>query len=320
MDPVTGLMVAKGFIDTAGGISAGNAQASALKKGFKLQKKAYNKMLSMLEDIGVPTVEAQKILLEAPEYAGDIIAEKLGPSALEGIQLDPRFEQAQMENLRYMSEVGKLPMTPEERAQRAEMLRESAAQNQAQQQQILQSMAQRGNLDDGASFIAQLQSNAQQGTDARRQTEQLMSDMSQRKMNAIMNASNLAGSMQSSQFQRLADAAKASDQINQFNTANSIAAQRENLNRLQNVNNMASQLNAQQQIFNSQLQQQYFDNQMAKAKTAGNVQQNLASAGANYAQAQGKAQAGMYTGIASGIGQGIDAYNQYQTKTGMFKA
>lgn len=297
-----------------GGMAAGDAQRSAANKAYKAQKESLIRMQEMLESIGIPSVEAQKIVLERPDYAGDLIVENLGPSAMEEIQTDTRLASAQMDALRELQEIGKVGLTPEERAQRAEMLRESAAQGQSAQQQILQSMAERGNLDSGASLIAQLQANAQQGQDARRQSEQMAADVAQRRRDAIMRASNLAGGMEQQQFGRQAQAASARDAINQFNIQNRNRAQERNLAAQQQYANQMADISNRQQMDDRNLVRQRYQDEMQRAGMLGGIQQQMGQAQANRSLQMGQASAQQAAGMGSAIGNIATAAGGYFQK------
>ena len=196
--PFGGALISAGA-NIFGGMLAGDAQKEAANKAYKIQRESMIRMQEMLESIGIPTIEAQRIVMETPEYAGDLIVENLGPSAMEEITEDHRLKTAQLDALRSLQETGQVGLNAEDRAEREDMLREAAAQGQASQKQILQSMAERGNLDSGASLIAQLQANAAQTSDARRQSEQMASDVAGRRRDAIMKAAQLSGNMANTQ-------------------------------------------------------------------------------------------------------------------------
>lgn len=294
-----------------GGAAAGNAQREAANKAYAAQKENFIKMQEMLEAIGIPSVEAQELLLERPEYAGDLITEALGPSALEDIKEDPRLKSAQMDALSELQEIAKVGLTPEERAQRAEMLRESAAQGQSAQKQILQEMAQRGTLDSGASLIAQLQANAAQGADARRQSEQMAADVAQRRRDAIMQAANLSGNMSQADIARQTNAAQAADRIAQFNTQNRNQAQSRNLDAKQAYANQIANLANQEQQYNKQLIQQRYNQEMDRWKSLSNISTGAANAQAQNAQQIGAANAQQAAGMGAAIGNAATAVGGY---------
>ena len=69
---------------------------NAGKKEMKEANRLMRDNIARLEAIGIPTVEAQRIALEAPELVGQLEAEALGPSRFEEISMDPRLQAAQM--------------------------------------------------------------------------------------------------------------------------------------------------------------------------------------------------------------------------------
>lgn len=285
-----------------GSYFGGKAQERGAKEAAKIQARAQARIQKMLEEIGIPSVEAQQIALESPELVGELIAEQQEDTELKQIQEDPRLREAQMDALRNLQTLGEVGLTPEERAQRSEMLRQGAAQEQARQQQILQGMAQRGSLDSGASLLAQLQSSAAAGADSRRQAEQMAADVAGRRRQALAQAGSMAGGLSAEDFRRQAMTASAQDQIARFNAMQRADVNRMNLQARQAIENEKAALANQQQMYNKQLLQQRYQNEMDKARTLAGVQSQGATQQANYQLQQGAAQAGMYTGIGSALG------------------
>jgi hypothetical protein len=214
--------------------------------------------------------------------------------------------------LMQMQQLGEVGLTPEERAQRSEILRQGEAQEQARQKQIMQGMAQRGSLDSGASLLAQLQSSAAAGADARRQSEQMAADVASRRRQALQQAGNMATGLSSEQFRRQATAAEAQDAVNRFNLAQRADVNRANLAARQSIENQKAALANQQQIYNKELLQQYYQNQMDKARTMAGVESTGATNKANAYLSQGQAQAGMWSGIGQGIAGAAGAYMDYK--------
>lgn len=294
-----------------GGLASGSAQRDAARTAAKTTERAQAEIKRMLESIGIPSVEAQEIALQAPELVGLLDAEQLEDSELSKIQEDPRLREAQMSALQQLQQIGEVGLTPEERAQRSEMLRQSDAQEQARQQQILQGMAQRGSLDSGASLLAQLQSSAAQGADSRRQSEQMAADAANRRRQAIMQAGSMAGGMSQDQFNRQVQQASAEDRIAQFNAAQRADVNRANLAARQAIENERAGLSNQQQMYNKQLIQQYYQNQMDKARTMAGVTSQGAAQQANTTLQQGAATANMWSGIGQGVAGAAGAYMNY---------
>lgn len=270
------------------------------KAAMKIQKR----QMARLDAIDLP--ELEEFILQSPELVGLLDAEQMENTAFEQLQEDESLRQAQMDALRQMRDLGEVGLTPEERAQRNAMLRESAAQNQAQQKQILQSMAQRGNLDSGASLIAQLQANAQQGMDARRQSEQMAADVSSRRRDAINRAAGMAGQMSQRDLAMQGQQASARDRIAQFNAQQRAGTARANLAARQAIANQQTAIANQQSQVANQIAQQNFQNQLSRATGQGSVANNMSQIAANAPQRPGALQAGL-SGAATGatIGESI---------------
>lgn len=294
-----------------GSYLSGKSQERAAESASKTQARAQAQIQKMLEDIGIPSVEAQQIALEAPELVGLLDAEQLEDTELKQIQEDPRLREAQMDALRNLQTLGEVGLTPEERAQRSEMLRQGAAQEQARQKQIIQGMAQRGALDSGASLLAQLQSSTAAGADARRRSEQMAADIAGRRRQALAQAGSMAGGLSAEDFRRQAMTASAQDQIARFNAMQRADVNRMNLAARQAIENQKAALANQQQMYNKQLLQQRYQNEMDKARTLAGVQSKGAAQQAQAQLQQGAAQAGMYSGIGSGIATAGLGYADY---------
>jgi len=295
-----------------GNYLGGKAQERGAKAAAATQARAQAKIQKMLEDIGIPSVEAQQISLEAPELVGLLNAEQLEDTELKQIQEDTRLREAQMDALRNLQTLGEVGLSPEERAQRSEMLRQGAAQEQARQKQILQGMAQRGTLDSGASLLAQLQSSSAAGADTRRQSEQMAADIAARRRQALAQAGSMASTMSAEDFRRGATTASAQDQIARFNAMQRAGTAQQNLAAKQNIANQKADLANQQQIYNKQLLQQRYQNEMDKARTLAGVESQGATQQANYKLQQGSAQAGVYSGLGNAAMTSGLAYADYK--------
>lgn len=272
------------------------------KAAMKIQKR----QMKRLDAIDLP--ELEEYILQSPELVGLLDAEELGDSAFDKLQEDEGLKQAQMDALRQMRDLGEVGLTPEERAQRNAMLRESAAQNQAAQKQILQSMAQRGNLDSGASLIAQLQANAQQGADARRQSEQMAADVSSRRRDAINRAAGMAGQMSQQDLALQGQKASAQDRIAQFNAQQRAGVARANLAARQGIENQRAAIANQQSQVANQIAEQNFQNELSRATGQGQVASNMSQIAANAPQRPGALQAGLAGAASLGAASGGNPY------------
>lgn len=267
------------------------------KAAIKLQRE----QMKRLNQIGLPQLE--EFILQSPELVGLLEAEELEDSDLKKIQEDPRLREAQMQALQQMQQLGEVGLTPEERAQRSEILRQGEAQEQARQKQILQGMAQRGSLDSGASLLAQLQSSAAAGADARRQSEQMAADVASRRRQALQQAGNAATTMSAEQFRRQAASAQAQDAVNRFNAAQRANVNQMNLAARQGIENQRTSIANQQAQVANMIAQQRYQNELSRATGQGQVTNAMSTLTANQAQQPGWFQSGL-AGAATGAGIG----------------
>lgn len=268
----------KGITDAVGITSSDDKKYMNQAAGLSREQ------IQMLKEIDLPDYEKMRLALELPELAGLLEAEQLGDSAMEDIRIDPRFREAQMRALAELEERGRVGLTPEDRARLSEITRETDAAEQARQKGILQSMAERGQLDSGAQLIAQLQSSAASSTDARRQGEQLAAQAAAARRQALDQAGNLAGDISQQQFGQQSQQASARDAIQQFNLGQRANIAQQNLAARQNIENQQTALRNQQQMYNKGLEQQRFQDELAKTGATGGAMQNLAGVYGQQAQ------------------------------------
>ena len=259
-----------------------------------------------LEEVGIPTVEAQRIVLESPELVGLQEYQQMGPSAMEDISTDPRLKQAQMDALSKMQEMGGSGLTEAEKAQAMLMQREVAGEEQARQKSILQEMAQRGIGGSGVELAARLSSS--QGAADRRavQQAQLAAQAQQRALQAITQGGSLAGNMQSTEFGQKAQQASAADQIAQFNAAQRAQIDAANLANRQAVANQQAAISNQQETFNKSLLQQDYNNRMRKAESVANMKTGQAAASDKQATNAANAGATAASGASKAAGSAFE--------------
>lgn len=222
-----------------------------------LQKRAVRE----LEKLGVPSIEAQRIVLEEPELVLSTLEDRLGPSAFEDITVDPRLQEAELDALSALQQAGEEGFTAEDKARQEALRSQIARDEQARQASILQQMAQRGALDSGAQLAAQLGSSQAATQRASEEAIQMAGQQASARRNALAQAANLAGQMGQRQFGQQAQQAQARDAIQQFNAA---VSARDTAARQQQAQQRA-QLANQQEMYNKGLIQQNFQNQLAKA-------------------------------------------------------
>lgn len=287
--------------------SGGNAD-----KAEKATKKAVDQF-----DIGLPSVEDQALNLEqlvqqgvlTPEEA-QVILQK--DSALNDITLDPKLQQAQMDALASLQDIGQNKgLTDMDRAQLAQIESQENAASRGQREAIIQNAQARGLGGSGIELLSQMQ-NQQDAATRKSARDTDVAGMAQaRALQALQQAGSLGGQIQQADFGRQAEVARANDAIAQFNTqtqnqnsaANTLArnqAAAANLAEQQRVADQSAGIRNQQQQANKSLYQTDFDN---KAKLAGG------KSGAYQNQAAGFNQQGQQNQQL--IGTGIQAAATY---------
>lgn len=282
--------------------------------------RAREEALKLFASIGTPDLASQEVSLIAPQSVGDYqaileSANNLGPSAMEGISLDPRLQQAQMAALQQLSDIGQTGLTPAEAAALQQAQSQAQAQAQAKSAQLMQEFARRGTGGSGMELAARMQAAQGASANASAASANLMQQAQQRALQAISNQASLAGQIGQQQFGQQSDVARAKDLINQYNAANqqsvqqrntqaqNIAAQ-QNLANRQNIANAAASTANQQQMHNKALIQQQFNNRMARAGGMAGQYSGIANAH----EGQAGRTADMYAGIGRGVDTAIGTY------------
>ena len=284
--------------------------------------KAREQALAQYANLEVPDIKSQELLLQEYALTGQMTPElemllQQNPTAMENISIDPRLRAEQMSALEQMSGLAEGKMNPADAAAFELARRQSAAEAQAKEGQILQNMQQRGQGGSGAELMARLQSN-QSGADRLQQAElEQAKAMQNARMAALTQQANMSGQLRTQDYGEQSNLAKAKDLINQFNTQNAQGVQQRNvgtknnaqltnLQNQQNNANMNTDLRNKQQISNKNLIADQYQRQLQLA---------AAKAGQYQAQAQNNdnraAQtAGMWAGGGQGVGSIISAFGQ----------
>lgn len=283
------------------GILGGSAGKDDMERATGLSREA----VEQLKRLYVPTVEEQKILLQNPELAGLLEAEQMSGTALDEVSVDPRMRQAQMRALEELSGLSQTGLGAQDIAAYNQLQRQSAAQAQAEQEQALQQAAARGTLDSGSNVMAQLLAGQQAANRSQQGGEQLAAQAAQARRDALSQYANMASGMSNQDFSQKAQIANAQDTINQFNAQQRTGAGQFNLTNKQNLANQRASNANQQEIYNQQLKQQKFQNDLSKATGIAGQQNNLANVYASQGQAaaQGQSQLmGSLLGAGASIG------------------
>lgn len=286
-------------------------------------RRAYENALAEYSGIVLPSVADQSLALQNYTSAGTLSPEMLqaiglGDTALAGVSTDPRLKSSQQQALEQLTNLSNGQLSPGEQAAFTLARNNSAAEQQAKQNQILQEMQQRGQAGSGAELLARLKSN-QSGTqmlqDAQLKEAQAVQ---QARQQALQQQANLATSMRSQDYGEAANLANARDAIAKYNAQNSQnvaatntaaknAAQATNLQNAQNIQNMNTQTANQQQQYNKGLLQQQYNNQMQMA----NAKAGIYGQQANQATNNAKNTAGQYATIGQGLGKGLTQLGNY---------
>jgi hypothetical protein len=290
------------------GILGGGAGKSEMKEANALMRDN----IAKLEAVGVPTIEAQKIALQSPELVDMLVAEQMGPSAYEQVTVDPRLKQAQLGALEEITQLGQTGLGAADRAAFNDLRRQAAGAAEAQQASTLQEMASRGMADSGANLIAQLSAGQSQADRMSQEGDRLAAQAANARRDALGQQANMSSQIRSQDTAQQQALAESRNAINQFNTQNRQNVAGTNLANRQNIANQATATRNQQEMYNKGLQQQDFQNRMAKAtgvvSQQGNLAGQIAQQGQAAAQGQAAQNAALISGAGSLAGAGIGAY------------
>lgn len=311
-------------IGAAGNIGAGIIGAIEQSNARGDIKEAYEKSVRDLEAIGIPSIEAQQIVMEEYKSQGNWTPEleeavQLGETSMAGITTDPSYREAQLKALGKLQQIGdEGGMLLEDRANLERTMGGIAAKQRGAREAILQDARQRGGYGSGTALAAQLMAQQQGSQDARLEGLNTAAQAQSRALQAIQGAGKLGTELRGQEFGEKERIAKAKDVIAQWNAANRQdvnqrntgvrnQASQYNLNNAQNLANANVDQRNKAQTYNKGLIQQRFGNEMdiAKAKATARAGQAQAAGQAGNAAAQ------MWGNIGSGIGQAGTAVGQY---------
>lgn len=294
-----------------GGVLGGKAASKAADKASAEQRAAFERSIAILESVGIPSIEAQEIALNNPEYAGELIAEIMGDSALTEISTDPQLRQNQMDVLAQLQQMSETGLGTQDRIALDQAQQEVTADDAARRAQILQQMMERGTADSGAQLAMQLASTQQANQQANQQAQNIASQAAQSRINAMNMLANQSRGLEDIDYNRAARAATAQDEIQRFNVGTRNTTNQYNLGQKQQLANQKAATQNQQEIYNKGLIQQDYQNRLNQAQSkvglTGQQGQNLA----NTALQKGQGEAGMYQGIGQGIGNAATAFGSY---------
>jgi len=307
-----------------GGVVGAVTSENIANRSMDQAQNARRSALEQWAGLNAPSIAEQELNLEGLTNVGDFQAQLesalgMGPSAMEGVSVDPVIQQAQMNALAQLSEMGQTGLTPAEQAALNQSRRAAANEAQAKGEQILSDMARRGMGGSGAELAARLQASQSAADRQSQENDRALQMAQERALNSISQSGNLATALSGQQFGQKSDVAKAQDFINQFNTQNqqnvqqrnvgtSNAANLRNLQTKQDIANQNVGLRNAQQEANKRLIQQQFNNRTALAAGRSGQYAGIANATQTAGQDAAARNAGMWGNIGKGVDTAAGSY------------
>lgn len=180
----------------------------------------------------------------------EIMAEEIGPSALEQVKADPKLAETERASLDEMLRIGRSGgMTLEDKANLNSVRGQTARMSKANENRVREQMASRGISGGGAELAMQLSGNQAAAQRASDEGLNIAAQAQKRGMDAILQSGRMAGSMSDRDFEQRGRSASAADARTRYNADNRTRAS----------------------LYNAGLPQQRFENQLRRA--AGRTQQ-----------------------------------------------
>jgi hypothetical protein len=212
MDPTGGLISAGGSLLTniiGQAASGGDRQA---------QRRAIEALMREAAAIGQPELIK-------------LIAEQLGPSAMEGVSANPDVEQAQMESLAGLGRIADSGgRTIEDRANQEMAMADAARRGESQRRAIEQMLSRRGLGNSGAAVAMRIGGQRDQADRQAQIGYQTAADAQRRGIQALMSRGQMAGQVRGQQFAEGSAKANSRDLIARYNAAARTDANRYNAN------------------------------------------------------------------------------------------
>jgi hypothetical protein len=299
----------------AGGALIGNDAASGERR---LARQGVDERGQLISNLSVP--QLQQLVLENPQYLGDLTPQQqqaigLGPTAMQDISTDPRLKAAQYAALQQMTGVSQTGLAPQDIAALEQIRRQTSAQDQAKQAQLMQEMQARGQGGSGAELAQRLLSSQSAADRASSQDLDIARQAGAQRLAAIGQEAGMAGNIRGQEYGEQANLAQAKDIINKFNVQNQQQVQAANVA----TQNQAAARNVgeRQRIGEAgtgvrNLATQYNTTQLPLAQYNANMQKLGLQLGQKDLESQmhgteaGRI-AGMWAGIGKGIGAGVSS-------------
>ena len=189
----------------AGGLLSGDARESAANRAADAQKQAVLMMIAKLDQVGMPPDQSAAVILDQFKQAGVLTPQleeqvKAQVSEFQNVKVNKLARDTQIQALQQMRQYGKAGLTADERAQMRSNQLDVQRQLESAQQAIQQQMQARGQAGSGSELAARLLAAQGSANQASASADAVSSMAQQRALQAIMNQSNMAGSLASQQF------------------------------------------------------------------------------------------------------------------------
>lgn len=311
-------------------IVAGAIGGKAASKDSAAAQKIRDKAAAEIYGLDIPDIADLQYTPEKSAYAGDVDPALLSnmqdiESEYGNISGDPRFVQAQYQSLGGLDDIiNNGGLTASDKLAYQQATDDASMQASREAGNITRDMAERGMGGSGmelAQRLASSQGAANRGA-AAAQTQ--VATAQQRALDAMMQRGQMAGNMQSADFDRQSKAAAAKDAIQQFNRNNAMTVQQGNVNATNNANTGNRDARQGNNNVNAQIANTGKQANVNAVQDRAGMLMNKATAGANASagqatglQQRGQATANMYSGIASAIpgvaNAAAGAYKDYNT-------
>lgn len=299
-------------------VISGMMAGKAGEKYAARSEAAMQKAAAAIEAVGVPSVEAQQIVLQNPQLLFQFDPEleqvyELEKTKMEQVTTDPKLKDAQMNALEQLQQTGEVGISPEEKSQLNQIRRGTAQEAKARDESILQNLQTRGMGGAGQELAMRAIANQQAMSNASQQGDELASMAYKRALDAVAQGGSLAGNIRGQDFGEQSQIAQAQDAISKFNTANRqdvqgrniesknlAALEREKLK--QSLEEKRADTANFQEQYNKELIQKKFENEMRKAEAISGAYGGMAAGYNQQGAAAAANTAAMGQGVSSGLG------------------
>ena len=308
------------------GILGANAKKEAADRQFDLAKEN----VQGFSNIQLPTIDEQLLKLKQLQSSGELTYEEeqliqQQVSKLESYKANPEAYTAQMQALQKYTQMSNEGLTATDKANVDQILSTVNNENASNQATIGQNYAQRGMSGSGTEAATRLLAGQSAAQTASNQGFQTAALNQQTKMNALERQGKLAQDIENQRFGQAQAKAAAGDVIGQFNTKLAADINQRNVagrnmtaaatladkQRLEAAN---TDIANREQIANKSLPQSNFQNEITRQ---GGIS-NATTGQANAINAQGAANAGLWSGLAeagSKVGSALMDYDINKKKT-----